>query len=337
MIAVVSAASAQRYSSLVRIAHPGVPWSKQDKNFPQPDRRYRCHYERNERRRHSPDQARYRDERAAPGQEGKSGEHEHSEAGERLDQPRGVADHHTEQREVRRVALRVQGGEVPLAEGADQGEHVRTVVLHTRRVEVGDRVARVVVVGSPVDEGEVEADKAFLFQHREVRVLRREPVELRHRRLADRIGRGGRELPDQGRVSPRGLEQDRRAGVAGGLPVEHHATVVAVGMLLDERRGAEQPRLLPVGQEEHDIVTQLLTTAQGARRIQDGRDRGLVVCRARGAEGRVVVRGEEHPAGRVLTTNRGDDVLHPSGIGVGAGSGVDAEALLHLYVEPQGG
>jgi hypothetical protein len=108
-------------------------------------------------------------------------------------------------------------------------------------------------------------------------------------------------------------------------------------MLLDERRGAEQPRLLPVGQEEHDIVTQLLTTAQGARRIQDGRDRGLVVCRARGAEGRVVVRGEEHPAGRVLTTNRGDDVLHPSGIGVGAGSGVDAEALLHLYVEPQGG
>jgi hypothetical protein len=107
-------------------------------------------------------------------------------------------------------------------------------------------------------------------------------------------------------------------------------------MLLDERLDAEQPRLLSIGQEDHEVVTRPFTTSQGARRLQDGRDGGLVVRCARGAEGRVVVRGEEHPAGRVAAGERRDDVLHPSGDGVGV-EGAGADTLLHLDVEPQVG
>ena len=83
-------------------------------------------------------------------------------------------------------------------------------MLHARRVEVGHRVARVVVVGSPFDEGEVEPGEARLFEHRKVSVLRGELVALDHRRFADRMRRGGRELLDQGRVARRGLKQNRR-------------------------------------------------------------------------------------------------------------------------------
>jgi hypothetical protein len=46
------------------------------------------------------------------------------------------------------------------------------------------------------------------------------------------------------------------------------------------------------------------------------------------------VRGEEHPASRVATGNRGDEVLDPSGDGVGAES-ANADALLQLDVDPQ--
>ena len=84
------------------------------------------------------------------------------------------------------------------------------------------------------------------------------------------------------------------------------------------------------------MLAQLLITSQGARRLQDGRDRCLVVRGARGAEGRVVVRGEEHPAGRVAAGYRRDDVLHPSGDGITVES-AGANTLLHLYVEPQCG
>jgi hypothetical protein len=71
-----------------------------------------------------------------------------------------------------------------------------------------------------------------------------------------------------------------------------------------------------------------------ARRLQDSSHGGLVVGRAWAAKGGVVVRGKDHPAGRIATLDRGDDILHPPGDGVGSG-GACADALLHLDVDPQ--
>jgi hypothetical protein len=71
-----------------------------------------------------------------------------------------------------------------------------------------------------------------------------------------------------------------------------------------------------------------------ARRLQDSSHGGLVVGRAWAAKGGVVVRGKDHPASRIATLDRGDDILHPPGDGVGSG-GACADALLHLDVDPQ--
>jgi hypothetical protein len=203
------------------------------------------------------------------------------------------------------------------------------VVLQAAPVEVGDRVTRRVVAGRALDEGEVQAAEPGVREHREVGVVRQHPVHLDHRRVATRVRHRVVEQVHEPRVVPRRLEHQRRTADPTCLEVQHHATPAPQRVLPHEGVGAEQTVLLAVGDQQHDVVAQSVTT-QCPHRLEHGGHRGAVVGRAGPHRRRVVVRGEDHRARRVGARQRGDDVVDLPERGQPVGR-VDTDRALHLH------
>ena len=231
--------------------------------------------------RHSGDQAGGGGQAARTGDNAQRHDHHQPKQGERPDQRRRIGNHPAEHREERCVAGGLEVLEVRVTERLGQCERVRTLVLQAGRVEVVDGVVRMVVVGAAADRPELQPGEPMLAQHREVGVERPEPVDLRDRRLTDRVGRRSRELPDQPGVAGGRVVQRRRSGVAGTLEVEQDAAVAGVRVLPGERLRADEPWLLTIAEQQDDVVARPLARGEHTRDLQDGRDGCLVVAGAR--------------------------------------------------------
>ena len=104
-------------------------------------------------------------------------------------------------------------------------------------------------------------------------------------------------------------------------------------MLAYERRGAEKPGLLAVGDEDDDVVRERGTRTQRANRLEDsGRAGGIVAC-CRPAGNSVVVRHQHdrRPTGRATRKTR-EHVADVPGFGIPR---PDAGCLLDLRLEPE--
>jgi hypothetical protein len=119
-----------------------------------------------------------------------------------------------------------------------------------------------------VDVGAVQTRETRLAERREVGVVGQPPVDLHRERGSHRL-RHARVAGDERGVSGRGLEHDRRTGVAPRLEVEDHATATRQRILVDERLGATQAGLLGVGEHQHDVVAQPRTRTECTPDLQD--------------------------------------------------------------------
>jgi hypothetical protein len=252
--------------------------------------------------------------------------------GQRPDESVGIAEVGTHEPEMDEVVVRAEAGNVGVAECTRKREHGLAVVLQAARLQVGDRVARGVVARSPVDEGEVHAHETRSTQRAEVAAVRQCPVELAQRRVTPRMRDRRGVQPDDARVARRCLEHQRRAVDATRLPVEDDPTVAGQRMLPDEGLGTDRPVLLPIGDQQDQVVAQLRIAAQRSHGLQQRRDRRTVVRCTRSHRGGVVMRGEHHRAGRVPSRERRHDVVHPAE-GRQPGRGTHTHRVLDLDLQ----
>ena len=134
---------------------------------------------------------------------------------------------------------------------------------------------------------------------------------LEHRFRAG-VGRGtgcARQHRQQCGVRRGRAEGGRCSGRTPRLVIEDHRGAEAGCPLTHERLCAEQAVLLPVGEQDHQVVSRGYTCgAQRPRRLEQRADPDTVVRGTRRAGDGVVVRGEQHRAGRRRSRHRGDDV-----------------------------
>ena len=130
-------------------------------------------------------------------------------------------------------------------------------------------------------------------------------------RLGRGVGRGARgtgEHREQCRVRFARPERHRTARDAAGLVVEHDGGAESGRSLPHERLRAQQTVLLAVGQQNDQVVADRAVGRQCTGGLEHGGDAQAVVPGTRRAGHGVVVRDEEHGAGRPGSGQGGDHV-----------------------------
>jgi hypothetical protein len=173
-----------------------------------------------------------------PGQHCQRREDRDRKPRQRPHQPHGVGDQFPEGAEEHRVIGGAQAREIACTQSPSKSQHVCTHVLQSGSVETFGGIAAVVIRRGAIHECEVESDKAGFMQRCEIAVLVSRLIQRRQRRVAYRVRGRSRVLLDQLRI-PRGrLKQHRRTHIAGGLPIQHHPTLVVPRTFGDEEGSA---------------------------------------------------------------------------------------------------
>ncbi len=175
---------------------------------------------------------------------------------------------------------------------------------------MGPQIVGGVVVGDIAAEGKIVAGQAVIEEHGEVRVVRQCFVDHGEQRSR---GIGGDTVCvkiDQRTIAGTGLEQQAGTLVAPRLGIDGDADARPKGWIVEEGVGAEQARLLAVGEQRQDRMPRLhATRLQRTHGLEDGRDAGLVVGRAGSGGNRVIVRQQDDRLA-LAWRNFGDHVFH---------------------------
>jgi hypothetical protein len=94
--------------------------------------------------------------------------------------------------------------------------------------------------------------------------------------------------------------------------------------------------LFTVREKKEHVLAQRRARLQSPQDFQDRDDTGPIVCRARGARCRVIVRHQQDGALRIAPRETGEDVLHCSGNDRARVYQAYAKRLLHLWLQAEG-
>ena len=210
-------------------------------------------------------------------------------------------------RQLRRIRQRLGDGQGLIAH-----------VLDAALVEDGRGGRWRVVVELLSGEGEVVAGIAGGLGHREVGGIGKILIDFAHQGESVCVLHGAGEGGDGGAVLSTGLEHGHPPATSPRLHVHDHADVLQERVLAgEESPGAEQPYLLPIGDEHDHIALVRACDLQGAHGLQSGDHPCRIVGRAWRARHRIGV-GHQHDAGhsRVRARQYTDQVFDNAARGV---------------------
>ncbi len=193
-------------------------------------------------------------------------------------------------------------------------------MLQAAAVERRGRRAGGVVVERQVLEGVVEAGDAVAAGDGEVRPGRHVRIDVAGQGGRRRTCGGAAEEVDEPPVMRAGLEHVDAAAAAMGLHVQHEADLAARALGAEQHARTQQPGLLAVGQQEHDVARRRPRGLERPHRLECGGDARAVVGRSRRGKDRVVMGHQSEGRQRAVAAGEGaDDVLHLSAVDEGQG------------------